>query len=256
MLVPTDLPPLSVPPGPVYGTLLRGELERLRESLPQSIAEKSSPPLIHLAFWHVRILVELTLAESDPSDLADAATNIIDILKANVDYTNPITYNCTLLAALTLSELVEFDNTRARAEAGIKSLMESMIAPSSWDAAARQFCGSPNRHAISAASLGVPPAIPDSKHALTASQGLQHLADLATATEGPRDAAGIGRDNEKIVSSSLTNAVAPAAAVAAGGAVSAAAVSSKFQRYHHLRDVVRNGYLSVFIGGLGGESAR
>ncbi len=227
MLAPSDLPPLSVVSGPVYGVVLRGELERFRESLPASFLQQSIAPLIHLCYWHVRILVELTLAESEPSDLLTAAKSMIDILKQNPGYVTPITYHCTLLATLALIELVDYESARAEAENLLKFLLDSPLAPSTWDTVMRAFISSTKPRAIPTASISSSKTIADSKHALTASQGLQHLADLATAAEGD---ASVVREVEKGISG-------PAGA--------------KFQRYHHLRETVKNGYLSVFSGESG-----
>ena len=176
--------------------------------------------------------MELHLPTSE-SELLGPAMNLVTQLIHNSNLNSPLTYYSTTLAALALSELREYEDTRPEAESGLKSLLESRIAPSSWDTAVREFIANKN----------VQPAGPlpgssttESKHSLTASQGLQHLAELATATEEGRDISTTeGRKESEKSSTSVPE-----------GATS--------QRYHELRQLVKGGYLSAFI--LGGDSAR
>jgi hypothetical protein len=231
-LVHTDLPPLGVRPASIVGTLLRGEMERWRESLPASFFPSSQSPLNHICYWHLRILLELTRAESEPLDLLAPAMHIVTQLKHNAQVISPLTYYSTALAAFTLLELMAYQITKEDAESGLKSLLEARIAPSGWDAAIRDMIVTKQQRLGASAIVGSS-NLADSQHALTASQGLQRLADLATATEERRDvSSGEGRkDSEK------TDTVAAAA---------------HSQRYHELRELVRSGYLTVFDG----EAAR
>ncbi|KAI9054546.1 hypothetical protein LZ554_001702 [Drepanopeziza brunnea f. sp. 'monogermtubi'] len=227
MLVPTDLPLFSVASGPIYGTLLRGELERFRETLPASFFPPSNAPEIHICYWHLRILVDLTLPVVEPSDLLVSASNIVSQLMNNPGLIAPLTYHSTTLAALTLLDLTEYEATREEAERCLQALLESRIAPSAPDAAVGDLIANRKQQAANLAST-------ESKHAAVASQSLQRLADLATATEEGRDVA-VSNERQQ---GERASASGPAGA--------------RFQNFARLREVVKNGYLSV----LGGEAAR
>ena len=232
-IAPSDLPALGVPP-PIVGTLLRGELERCRESFPASFFPSSNAPLIHLCYWYLRILMELRLPESEPSDLLVPARHIVTQLMHNTGLVSPLTHHFTALAAMTLVDLTAHENTRDEAENGLKSLLENRIAPSGWDASIREMI-TKKQHSNPSGGAGsvVRPKTTDSQHALTASQGLQRLADLATATEEGRDVStGEGRKE--------------------GEKSSTGPVGSHFQRFHDLKESIRSGYLGAF----GGESGR
>lgn len=223
-LIPTDLDSFSVRSGPIFSTLIRGELERFRESLPSSFLPPTNAPLVHLCYWHLRLLVELFLPDSEPSDLLVSALRVVTQLVNNPGLITPLTYHCTTLAALALLDLTEYEATREEAERSLKSLVESRIAPSTWDVAVRDFIANRKSNLATA----------ESKHASVASQSLQRLADLATATEEGRDVTGgeERKEGEKLINSGPARAY--------------------FQNFSRLREVVRSGYLSVF----GGETGR
>ena len=223
-LIPTDLPAPGVPSVTILGTLLRGELERLRESFPSSFFPPSKSPLIHLCYWYLRILMAMRLPESEPQDLLDPAMNIVTQLKNNAGLISPLTHHATAFAAAALIELAGYEHTRQEAESGLTALLESRIAPSGWDASIRTLivnCKNPGPSAGAGGAVGAKTST--SQHA--AIQGLQHLADLATATEEGRTE---GSTSEGRMEST-------------GGQI--------FQRFHDLRELVRIGYLSKLGGG-------
>jgi Fungal specific transcription factor domain len=224
--VPTisaEIPSLGVPPFAVYGPSLRGELERWREVLPESL---SNSPLIHLCFWYLRIVLDLKQADSDSSSLLTSAMKIVTQLTHNSNLVTPLTYHSTVLATLTLIKVSESDGGSSEAESGLKALMENRIAPSTWDSTVRDMISN-RKQAGGAASSA------ESKHASTAAQGLQHLAELATANEEGRDVAmGESRSEGEIF-----------------GAKSAS-VHTKVRP--SFEEIMRSGYLRV----LSGESGR
>ena len=178
-LVPsTEIPSLAVPPFDILGTLLRGELERWREVLPDSL---SSSPLINLCYWYLRIAVELKQLDSELSSLLTPATKMVDLLTHNSNFISPLNQYFSTLATLTLLQLAEHDNTTAAAEGYLKTLMDNRIAPSSWDSTIRDMISAKKQASIT--------MLQGSEHASTAAQGLQHLAELATANEEGRDVA-------------------------------------------------------------------
>lgn len=161
--------------------LLRGELERCRESFPQTFFPPSNAPIIHLSYWYLRILLELRLSPSEPEDILGPAMHIVTQLTHNTPLMSPLTHHATAMAASTLIELLSYNKTKDSAEGSLRSLLENRIAPSGWDAAIRDMIVSKLNQGPSTGGSSA-----ESQHALTASQGLQRLADLATATEGDR----------------------------------------------------------------------
>jgi hypothetical protein len=222
---PTEIRSLSVPPFAILGTLLRGELERWREVLPDSLA---NAPLIHLCYWYLRITVELKQVDSDSASLLTSAMRIVTLLTHNPSLVTPLTYHPTVLATLTLIKLTDYDSTRAEAEIGLKTLMENRVAPSAWDSIIRDMIS--NRKQIGVAALT---SSAESKHASTAAQGLQHLAELATANEEGRDVS-MGESRSE-------------------GENFAARTTAVHNQFHqNLQEIVKSGYLRV----LSGESGR
>jgi hypothetical protein len=218
---PTEIPTFGVPPFAIHGTLLRGELERWREGLP----ETSLSPIVLLCYWYVRIALDLKQAESEPSILLTPATKIIDLLTHNPNLITPLTYHSTILATLTLIKLTEHDSTRAEAETFLKTLLENRIAPSAWDSIIRDMIS--NRKQASIATLK------GSEHASTAAQGLQHLAELATANEEGRDVS-MGESRSE------------------GEIYAAKSAGLHNQANQELRQMLKDGYLRV----MSGESGR
>lgn len=219
----TDLPALSIPSSQVIPTLLRGELERWRESLPTSIMTPTNSPIIHLCYWSTRILLELRRPDSEPHDLLEAAIRLSTLLINNSSRVTPLTYHATILATLTLIEVSGYNATRKEAEEGLKSLLEGRIAPSSCDSNVRDLI---NKKLRSLASTSNPP---EGQHDATSSQNLQRLADLATATEGIMDAtAGEGRKQ-----ADNSNSTTP--------------IDCSSARYQNLRKMIREGYITAIL---------
>jgi Fungal specific transcription factor domain len=222
---PIEIPSLGLPPFAILGTFLRGELERWREVLPESL---SNSPLIHLCYWYLRISVELKQADSDSSSLLSSAIKIVTQLTHNPSLVTPLTYHSTVMATLTLIKLAEYDSTKVEAESGLKGLMENRIAPSAWDSTVRDMINNRKQAGVAALTSSA-----ESKHASTAAQGLQHLAELATANEEGRDVAMGESRNE-------------------GESFAANSAGVHHQFHQSLQEIVKNGYLRV----LSGESGR
>ncbi|OBT77570.1 hypothetical protein VF21_04629 [Pseudogymnoascus sp. 05NY08] len=157
---------------PLLSTLLTGELERFRESLPASLTTTSAP-LMHLTYWHVQLLTLRATPGTPAATLLHPAVQITSLLTAAPP--SPLHIHFTTLASATLLELLDNEATREEADRTLRSLFEGPPRTSApWDKALRDLVA---RHTRAAS-----PAAP-SAAALTASQGLQHLADLATAGE-------------------------------------------------------------------------
>jgi hypothetical protein len=128
-----------------------------------------------------------------------------------------------MLAALALLELTEHDSTRDEAEKGLHAMVESSIAPSTWDAAIREIVARRKKWDSNVVAPVNKLSTAESEQAAVAAQGLQHLADLATSRDIPT---GDERKEEEKTSS--------------GPAV------ARFTRHQPLRELIRDGYLSTF----------
>jgi hypothetical protein len=171
-------------PSSVITSLLSGQLERFRESFPSTVTAVTSP-ICHLTYWHTRLLINRTGPQDDPNELLQLATEVVKLLAGNPTLITPLTHHFTSLAAMTLVDLLDTEFTRDGAEHYIKIIMDSRIAPSGWDSVIREMIA--KKAASTAAGISTAAVTgAASQHALTASQGLQHLADLATATEAGR----------------------------------------------------------------------
>lgn len=226
-ILPVDVPTFD-PNYPAvfaaFAMLLRGELERCREAFPQTFFPPSKAPVIHLCYWFLRLLLEIRLASPEKEDILEPTLQLVTQLTHNSTFMSPLTHHITALTTLTLIELTSYDKTKETAEAALKALVENRIAPSGWDAAIRDSIITKLGRGSSAGA-----AAADSQHALTASQGLQRLADLATATEGDRADAAIVEARKE---GEQTNA-SPTEPLLTEGLKS-------------LKDVIHNGYMSGF----------
>lgn len=209
-LVFSDLTNPADPAIRLTGTLLRGEMERWRESFPQTSFPPSNLPLVHITYLHLRLLMELHHPDFELSGLLAAASNVVAQLTHNSDLISPITYQCTALAALVLIELAGHESTREEAETNLIILSQNRIAHSTWDQTIRDLISKKQSAAVPTAPL-------------TASQNLQQLAELATATGEGRDSTA-SKESEK----------------------------SATARYKDLRGAIRTGYLSYILGGESG----
>jgi hypothetical protein len=209
-------------------------------------------PVLHLAYWHVRLLSELLSPEraQRAPNILQAAKNMIGILAGNHELLSPITHHFGTLAALGLAELQRSGDAAARDDAAklARDVLDYSIAPSPWNAAVREKLAAQLRPATAAAAGA----------AKNRNQNLQQLADLATAVDGsaaqPAAAAGEGAPKEEaqllaaVGNNGVGVAVQPADAGervdesgnenAGGGGGDSAAPD--------VRALLRNGYLTCF----------
>lgn len=147
-------------------------MEMWRAHFPTNIPP-SIEPILHLAYWHCRLLAFLFMPSALITDVTWAVKESVRLLTAHHQMISPLNHHFTSLAAVCLLEMAKVDASQDEAVQLLHELLEANIAPSSWDDVIRAKI----RNALQSSSNSTAEA--------TASQSLQHLADLATASETP-----------------------------------------------------------------------
>lgn len=172
---------------------INGILEEVRITLPNEHSSTTTP-LTYLAFWHARILLRRLKEDADPADPPATFNDAHDILSLVPATLSPLTKDFSVLAAVSLMELLDSENAKVKgdAEQELKMYISGaprFATPESWEVTLRDLIlkrvtniGSPNQGQSQPAQQQGS----TSSAALTASQGLQHLADLATAGDTAR----------------------------------------------------------------------
>src|SRR3569833_633297 len=165
----------GAPPGhgrtlTTMGEYLSTALEMWRLELSPAVTP-ASHPLIFLAYWHVTLINQLLMPSSLSADVLLSASEPAKILSTNPQILSPFNHYLAALPAVVLAELTKVAETRAEAtDTLINEILEAPTPASSWDTAMRDLILAKLRPSTS------------SDVAATASQSLQRLADLATAT--------------------------------------------------------------------------
>lgn len=147
-------------------------MEMWRAHFPTNIPPNIEP-ILHLAYWHCRMLAFLFMPSALIADVTWAVKESVRLLTAHHQMISPLNHHFTSLATICLMEMAKIDASRDEAVRLLNELLEANIAPSSWDDVIRAKIRS---------ALRLPT---NSTAEATASQSLQHLADLATAAETP-----------------------------------------------------------------------
>lgn len=152
---------------PAMAAILADYIENYREDLPGHI-EAASYPLVHLAYWHCKLLVTLLTPGATPTETLWPTSELATLLLANAHLRSPFTNHFVSLVTMSLSKLSKMDSSR---EGAVRLMKEILEKPSGghWDSVREKLTEQLR---------------PTSSVEATASQGLQHLADLATAHEG------------------------------------------------------------------------
>ncbi|EMR63592.1 putative c6 finger domain-containing protein [Eutypa lata UCREL1] len=175
--VPVSLaPPRTLSPasgvGPILSSFFNLSIELFREVLPSTI-EPGTHPILHLVYWHSRLLAYLFQTNSKSRDILWPCKESVALLLDNGQVLSPLNHHFFCLTTLSLLELGKVEATREEANDLLKELLHSNHAPSTWDGVIRDRI-----------TEGLSPTSQQaSTTEMTASQGLQHLADLATATK-------------------------------------------------------------------------
>jgi len=124
MQQPSSLMSAGNSAAPIISTTILGEIDRFRESVESMLL--GNPNLVHLCYWHVRLLVLRLTSSTTPHDLVEPAARMANILNSAHTMITPLNHHFAALAAMTLCELHEFEETRSRADDGIKDMVEAL----------------------------------------------------------------------------------------------------------------------------------
>lgn len=147
-------------------------MEMWRAHFPSNIPPNIEP-ILHLAYWHCRLLAFLFMPSALIADVTWAVNESVRLLTAHHQMISPLNHHFTSLAAICLLEMAKVETSRDEAVQLLNQLLEVNIAPSSWDDVIRAKI-----------RCALHPLANSAAEAIT-SRSLQHLADLATAVDVP-----------------------------------------------------------------------
>lgn len=107
------------------------------------------------------------------TDVTWAVRESVRLLTSHPQMVSPLNHHFTALTTLCLIEMTKVDKSREEATQLLSNLVDANISPSTWDNAIRARIRDALRPSTSSVLAQT-----------TASQSLQHLADLATSTDG------------------------------------------------------------------------
>lgn len=179
-------------------------LEIWRRAVPATMTP-TSQPLMHMAYWHVRLLSEIASrppVSEDPDAtlvIGRALSKMMESLTLAPALYPPFTTHFVSLAALSLLELSRVPNMRRAALEQLSQLINERNAFGPWHETIQDLVES---HTRDSGTLMAAEAAQS-----TASEGLRHLADLATTGLSAAE----GADNEKMDTESASLSTSPKA---------------------------------------------
>lgn len=178
-----DPPAFPTPNEQELFNVLHTWLEEDREELPPHVTPGGFP-LVHLAYWHSRLLVDLLDAETTSAALLTTCKRAVALLVSNPGVPTPFNHHLTILTTLSLLELTAVEPRKEDATSLLNDLRALPIAPSSWNPAAK---------ATAEEKLAL---LEGGSVQRTARASLQRLADAATARSGEWEGDGEERNLE------------------------------------------------------------
>ncbi|KAK3956752.1 hypothetical protein QBC32DRAFT_384293 [Pseudoneurospora amorphoporcata] len=224
---------------PLVASLLNALMESFRWQFPADfITSPSSDPTLLLAYWHVRLLVDLCSGGVKADFALQDCANIVGILTGNPELLTPLNHHFISLVSLALLELEKLERTKDDAGRLLKDLLDFRVAASPWTGVVRDKImsaslvnrersssaavnGNHNNNAAASSQSQVQSQLQAALQSQSLSQPLQQLADLATVAAGVEQSAN---------DASAENMVSSAAAVAAAAAAVAAAAAAHHQQ--------------------------
>lgn len=178
--------------GPIIARTILGEMDRFRESVESLLFD--TPNLVHLCYWHVRLLVLSVTSSTDPHELLPPAAKIASILNQPGAVITAFNHQFAALAALVLMELSRAEETRREAEQGMDDLLEAQYrqrglilraeGPGWWGLVHELLVRTRSDQNVRCAANDSAPISPQG--GATGVGGLQHLADAAIRGHGDR----------------------------------------------------------------------
>ncbi|KAI0894591.1 hypothetical protein F4806DRAFT_497837 [Annulohypoxylon nitens] len=213
-------PPKALSPesgaAPILSSFFNLSIELFRELLPQSITP-TTHPILHMVYWHCRLLAYLFQTNAKSADILWPCKEAVTLLLTNTQLLSPLNHHFFCLTTLSLIELAKVERTRDEATGLLRQLLEANLAPSTWDGVIRDRISDHLRPSTAQAA---------------ANRSLQHLADLATATE-------------------MDNTTTTAATTKADKSLESTSLRTS-DNYSDVgfdpRTLTRNGYLNVLAG--------
>ncbi|TDZ28327.1 putative transcriptional regulatory protein [Colletotrichum trifolii] len=184
----------------IIGSFMDAWIEDFREDIPSHI-DPGSHPLIHLVYWHCRLLAYLLNPAAKSTDALWPCRELMALLIRHTQLITPLQHHFVVLVVLTLVELSKIEKTKDGAQRLLSEFKDSSLPASVFDGMVRDKIADHLRpltgNAAGAHGAGdddegtiatsISPGIPaPSSNAVTsameaaANQGLQHLANLAT----------------------------------------------------------------------------
>ncbi|KAF4122706.1 Fungal specific transcription factor domain [Geosmithia morbida] len=174
--VVATLPADATTADPLVARMMADYVENFREDQPAHVTPETHP-LVHLGFWHCRILVALLTSGLHWTELMAPTRELVNLLSADADMRSPLTNHFGFLVALALSWLSRNEGSRDEALQLMRDLLERPGGV--WDSIRDRLADQASRPA---------PLTGDAA-------SLQHLADLATTgqKEGAENAGATGK---------------------------------------------------------------
>ncbi|KAK4230194.1 glucose transport transcription regulator RGT1 [Podospora fimiseda] len=186
LAIRAPMDPTSIYGAPIIGSTTGIAAEMARAYFP----EGRTDPILHLSYWHIRLLIELLSPSRHPVRVLEASKKIVNILAGNHEMLSPLTHHFLVLTSLALLDLSNDAEAEVRDGAAklIADIMEYSLSPSPWNEAVRgrlaewftQNQQGPEQQQQSGTTTGT--SVEE-----IAGAGLQQLADLATAVDGIKD---------------------------------------------------------------------
>ncbi|KAM0272533.1 hypothetical protein ACHAQH_008693 [Verticillium albo-atrum] len=152
----------------VLGGVLNDYVENFREDLPTHI-EPAVFPVVHLAYWHSRLLAYMFHPASKATDLLWPCKELVSLVAVTPHVASPMSHHFTALPAMALMELTKLEDTKEEAFRLLKDLRSLLTSPAAWDTI-------------------VSDKIADHLQSMAESQGLlQQLADIAASSAADKE---------------------------------------------------------------------
>ncbi|KAI0142686.1 hypothetical protein GGR57DRAFT_485736 [Xylariaceae sp. FL1272] len=218
---PVSLAPpraLSLDPGarPILNTFFNLAIELFREVLPANITP-GTHPLLHLVYWHCRLLSYLFQSSSRSMDVLWACKESVSLLLANTQLLSPLNHHFVCLVTLSLLELARVEMTREPASSLLKDLLQSDLAASTWDGVVRERITGQSRPTPAHSSLHLNQVVDMATEAKVGVNWTVHANGAEVPSRTAQDYADLGFDPSSILRGGYLNIIAGADPVSRGG---------------------------------------